>query len=80
MSDSKYQAIGDIEDRVVEECAEVIHAVCKVQRFGYTNFHPETKKENVYQVADEIQDLKRVIEEYEKVILLKICEAQGVKL
>ena len=79
MSDSKYKAIGDIEDRVIEECAEVIHAICKAQRFGILNFHPETKRHNVYLIADEIQDLKRVLGEYENVILKKICEVQGIK-
>ena len=78
MSDTKYQAIGSIEDRVVEECSEVIQAICKAQRFGILNFHPETKRQNVYQIADEIQDLERVLEEYRKVLLLKICEAQKV--
>ena len=79
MSEETYKAIGSIEDRVVEECAEFIQAICKAQRFGILNFHPETKRHNVYLIADEIQDLKRVLEEYEKVIIEKICKVQGVK-
>ena len=66
MSDLEYHVIGRIEDRVIEECSEVIHAICKAQRFGYTNFHPsyDSGRKNVYRIADELQDLKRVIEEY----------------
>lgn len=79
MSDSKYVAVGDIEDRVVEECSEVIKAICKIQRFGYLNFHPERKRANVYELADEIADLRRVLDEYQEKVLIKICEAQGVK-
>lgn len=80
MSDSKYVAIGSVEDRVIEECSEVIKAICKAQRFGYDNFHPERKRANVYEIADEIQDLKRVLDEYGEKILTEICKVQGVKV
>lgn len=52
--------------RLQEECAEVIQAVCKIQRFGIDNFHPETGVKNSDQLALEIADLCHAIEELSK--------------
>ena len=61
--DPKYKDIGDIETRVIEECSEVIQALCKVQRFGWDNFNPLTNQSNLGKVWDEIQDLENVLSE-----------------
>ncbi len=31
------------EERIIEECAELIQAVQKAKRFGWENWHPEDK-------------------------------------
>ena len=31
------------EERIIEECAELIQDVQKAKRFGWTNWHPEDK-------------------------------------
>jgi hypothetical protein len=50
--------------KLIEECSEVIHALCKVERFGAYNFNPETGIENQRKVFDEIQDLRDALEAY----------------
>ena len=37
----KYRDTGRPIIRVAEECAEVIKAIMKAERFGYDNFHPD---------------------------------------
>ena len=55
--DNKYKDIGDPIDCAIEECSEVIHALCKVKRFGWLDYHPDTKVSNVEYVHNEIFDL-----------------------
>lgn len=63
MTHPEYAHIGDIETRVIEECAEVIKALCKVQRFGWFSYHPVTNISNLSEVIFEIQDLEKVLKE-----------------
>lgn len=65
MSDPKYKNVGDPLVRLAEECAEVIHIICKIQRFGIENYHPKdpNKTPNVYLLRGEISDLETVIDE-----------------
>lgn len=63
MSHPKYSKIGNIEDRLVEECSELIQAVCKANRFGWTLCHPKTMKTNARQALEEIEDVERCIAE-----------------
>ena len=63
----KYKDIGTIEDRVIEECAEVIHVICKVKRFGYKCHHPDRPDiGNIKEVHLELDDLQIKIDEYRK--------------
>ncbi len=61
----KYEHIGKPEDRVIEECAEVIHAICKAKRFGIENCHPDTPKIcNAQLILSEVEDLEKVLQSY----------------
>lgn len=80
MSDSKYKAIGEIEDRVIEECSEVIKAICKANRFGLDGYHPDNPKRfNINDILDEMQDVRRVFDEYQETLLTTLLEIQQRK-
>ena len=59
--DKRFDKVGEITIRTMEECAELIHILCKVNRFGWSNYHPEdaAKIPNVLLVVNEILDLER---------------------
>lgn len=47
------------EDRIIEECAELIQAVQKARRFGWTSSNPNTRGvSNFLQVIIEINDVR----------------------
>ena len=63
MSDPKYKNIGSPVIHIIEECAEVIQAACKGDRFGWDNFHPDRPGQtNLQELEKEIED---VIEAFE---------------
>lgn len=62
-----YIQIGKNEDKVVEECAEVIHAIMKTKRFGPLNYHPDNPELlNKDRVLSEIKDLRYALDRYEE--------------
>lgn len=58
MSHLQYQDIGSPVMRVIEECSELTQALCKADRFGWFNFHPERSNEtNLDDVRREMDDV-----------------------
>ena len=63
MSDPLYEKIGDPMICLAEECAEVIQAVMKIQRFGIDSVNPKTGISARFALSLEIADLcKRILE------------------
>ena len=61
---------GELDDKVIEECSEVIKAICKIKRFGLLNHHPNfPDKNNLTDVLDEISDLRYALNRYEEDLL-----------
>lgn len=63
MSDPLYEKIGDPLTCLAEECAEVIQAIMKIQRFGIDSVNPKTGIAAKDALGLEIVDLcKRILE------------------
>lgn len=62
------KSLEEVLDKLIEECAEVIHAASKAKRFGMSNWHPETKRKNSDVLLDEIMDVGKAIEDARKFI------------
>jgi len=77
VSNPTYSKIGNIEDRLVEECSELIQAVCKANRFGWRLHHPKTMKSNARQALEEIEDVERCIAEIKPLLQKLEDEAKG---
>lgn len=48
-------------DKLIEECAEVIHAASKAKKYGMSNWHPDTKRKNGDTLLDELIDVEEAI-------------------
>jgi len=57
--DSKVKEILDITQ---EECAEVVVAISKINRFGIDNLKPNTDKTNRQHLEDEVGDLLAMVD------------------
>ena len=55
--DDRYKNIGTVPTRTVEECSELIKAICKADRFGWENYIPGTNQRNLERVKDELHDV-----------------------
>jgi NTP pyrophosphatase (non-canonical NTP hydrolase) len=61
---SHYQKYGTPLIKLIEECSEIIHALCKANRFGLDDHHPETGITNRDQINSEIDDLLIAVENF----------------
>ena len=78
MSNPKYYKIGDPIIKLIEECAELsealsklIHILCKAERFGIGNYHPDDKEQrtNHELILKEMKDVDKRMGDY--------CEKYG---
>ena len=76
--DKRIKMIGSVETRTIEECGELIHILCKAQRFGLNSFHPDDKERrpNYLLVMDEIDDVQGCLSELKHEIM-RYYAAQG---
>jgi hypothetical protein len=75
MADPKYEAIGTPEDKVIEECSELIKEICKARRFGYFSYHPkEPHLTNIDRMLYEIEDVRKALSGLENKLILMIYE------
>ncbi len=63
MSHPEYAHIGKPSTRLIEECSELIQALCKVKRFGWDSRHPDTGKSNRERVLEEVADVLLAIDD-----------------
>lgn len=67
MSHPDYQHIGTAQDKVIEECGEVLQAIGKANRFGYFNHHPDRSgKTNIDELRYELSDLVSAIDRLDR--------------
>lgn len=63
MTNPLYASVGTPVTRVIEECAELQQALCKAERFGWFNHHPDRPgKTNMDEVKAEMDDVVEAIE------------------
>ena len=75
VSHPDFEKFGSSEDRLIEECAELIKAITKAKRFGWTNWHPDTPEIiNAKQVLNEIEDVEKVINTFKPFLELLIVK------
>lgn len=66
MTDEKYRPskLDDALTRIAEECSEVIKIVCKAQRFGLNDTHPQKGKKNIDLLAEELADVETARQDF----------------
>ena len=81
MSDPRYAQIGEPAEKLIEECAELIKALCKARRFGWLNHHPEKPLSltNLQEVLLEIQDVRLRMSEVESLVGIDPCCSCGAQ-
>ena len=81
MSHPKYKNSGSPLIRLIEECAELQKALCKADRFGWFNHHPDkptrTNMEDVMQEMDDVVEaLLRMQEQMRQIRYEHFSEAK----
>ena len=77
---AKYAEIGSINVRCIEECAELIHILCKVERFGLEKFHPDKPEVKNWQlVLQEIEDVERLCRNIKEAINRATSEEEALR-
>ena len=68
MANMKYKHIGSPQIKTIEECSELIKNLCKADRFGWFNYHPEDPDQtlNITLVENEIDDVIIALKELKK--------------
>lgn len=66
--DKKYVHIGSPFIKAIEECNELIHIICKAERFGMNTYHPDDLKKasNKAKMISEIADVRYALEVLEQ--------------
>ena len=66
--DTRYRNVGSVSVRLIEELSEMIQIICKADRFGWLNYHPNDEKQtpNIELLKKEYEDVKRIWEELMK--------------
>lgn len=81
MSHPAYKNIGLPQDRLIEECSELIQAVCKAVRFGLDNSRPGEKTTNRQSIIYEMEDVERAIAIYKADLISSLlcsdCNGEG---
>ena len=73
MSDLKYRNIGLPAMHLIEECGEVLQAICKGERFGWDNYHPDRlpRQTNLQDLENEILDIVEAFGDFKKSLTKK---------
>lgn len=59
---TKFGDYIDPVDKAIEECAEIIHILSKIKRFGIHDVHPDTGESNIRTFYTELEDFEEAIE------------------
>lgn len=52
----------DVSSKLIDECSELIHAICKAEKYGWENWNPEYRgRNNKLDVLHEIKDVEHSI-------------------
>jgi len=70
--------IDNLVTETIEESSEIIQVLCKLQKFGFYDFHPDDKDKtpNYISVLNKISDLQKKLKTLESNILSKIEETR----